>query len=219
MEPSTVQPYRMVHVRGKDYLWTPESGLDPAVVETVDPWIWRGAYRLRVAAQIVGLSVEDIVQEGRLGALRSAQDFDPRRNAKFLTYAFYWIRHRMLEALGTGDVSISRRKREALLKTSEMPRLFSLDRPLPGWDQDLGTTLPADPEPDMDPILGSTKARIRAAIMALGDKDRELIIRRYWCGETLDQIGQSWGRTRQRVAQIETRALQRLRHSLGEVRL
>jgi RNA polymerase primary sigma factor len=215
METCTAKPFVLVPIRGKEYLWTPEKGLDPAAVETVDGWIWKGANRLRIAAAMCGLSVEDLAQEGRIGALRAARDYDPTVGAKFLTYAFYWIRHCMLSALETGDVSISERARESMRNQGGLPVVFSLDAPIPGWDQDLAETLPGDPDPEPDQLLDSTKRSLARAMNRLKPQDQEVLVRRYFHGETLDSIGLSWGRTRQRVAQIERRALMRLRLALG----
>lgn len=220
MEPCTASPFLLVTIQGKEYLWTPETGLDPAAIETVDLWILRGANRLRTAAALSGLSVDDVAQEGRLGALRAAREFDPTRGTKFLTYAFYWIRHYMLESLATGAVVIPRRERESMLKASGLPFVLSTDAPMPGWDKDFGSTLPADPAPEPDQLLDSAKAKLRKAVASLNDQDREVLTRRYFGGETLEEIATSWGRTRQRVSQIEARALRRVRLALkGRVTL
>jgi RNA polymerase sigma factor (sigma-70 family) len=216
MEPCTAKPYCLVPIQGRDYLWTPEQGLDPEAIQTVDLWIWRGANRLRQVAARCGLSVDDLAQEGRLGALRAARDYDPARGAKFLTYAYYWIRHYMLSALQTGDVSIPERSRDALRLSGGMPVVLSLDTPLPGWEQDLAALLPGDPDPEPDQVLDRTKARLREALGRLKAREREVLVRRFYRGETLDAIGLSWSLTRQRVAQIERRALLRLRLLLGQ---
>ena len=127
-EPSTAEilPFR-VRVQGKDYLWTLETGLDPTVAATVEGFIWKKASGLSYPAAMVGLSIEDLVQEGRLGALRAAHKFDPAFRVKYLTYAALWIHQAMSKALGKGDVSIPVRVRDAMRKAGELPPVASLD--------------------------------------------------------------------------------------------
>jgi hypothetical protein len=58
----------MVRVFDQDYAWTPEDGLDPIAVASVDRWIFKQANHLRYPAARAGASVDDLIQGGRVGA-------------------------------------------------------------------------------------------------------------------------------------------------------
>lgn len=74
LETATARPLPvLVKVQGRDYLWTPGIGLDPAAALTVDGFIWKVAHRLHRAGAYQGHGLEDLVQAGRLGALKAAQ--------------------------------------------------------------------------------------------------------------------------------------------------
>jgi len=224
-EPSTARPLAVwVRIQDQDVLWTPGEGLDPAVTATVENWVWKRARALSRVAAMAGLAVEDLVQEGRIGALRAARTYEPGHAANFLTWAVYWIRNAMMDALdGSGDINIPRDLRRTFRKNGQQPPVFSLDAAVPGSPEDgaspttWAALLPSDPEPTDD--LGQrARMALRAALETLRPQDREVLLRRFGFRgepETLESIAKDWGLTRQRISQIELRARLRLRAALS----
>lgn len=150
-ETCTASPlFRLIQIQGTEYVWTPGEGLEPEAVQEVDLFIWQQANRLRIPALKAGVSLDDLVQEGRLGALRAAQKYDPGKGANFLTYASWWIRQRMLEALSNGDVSIPDRKWEAMRKEGTFLSVASLDAPTGVGNSTFGDSLGGDDTTALD---------------------------------------------------------------------
>ena len=218
-EPSTAEilPFR-VRVQGKDYLWTLETGLDPTVAATVEGFIWKKASGLSYPAAMVGLSIEDLVQEGRLGALRAAHKFDPAFRVKYLTYAALWIHQAMSKALGKGDVSIPVRVRDAMRKAGELPPVASLDGGQTESNGTLGDFLASSEQAGAEAEDQGQKDLVQEALAVLNVRDRRILLLRFGIQcpkQTLAQVGQELGLSRERVRQLEQRAMLRLRRVLG----
>jgi len=226
MEPSLAPDIfhwpRPVAVRGKSYTWTLQEGLDPAVIASVEGWIWGCARRLSIVAAKAGLTAEDLVQEGRIGALVAARRFDPDRNANYLTYAKEWIRNHMLDALNTGDVKVSEHARASLRREGRsLPLVVSLDEPVPGasWHTyTLHDLLPASERPESDRAFEGAQAQLREAITQLDSREQDILARFYGFlgdGESLETIGKSWGLSPRSIPRILARAQRRLRLALA----
>lgn len=223
-EPSTARPLAVwVRIQDQTYLWTPGEGLEPSAVATVDNWIWRRARALSRLAAVAGLAVDDLVQEGRIGALKAARTYEPGHAANFLTWAVYWIRNAMADALdGAGDIHVPRDLRRTLRQKGQQPTVFSLDAAIHGAPEvesptTWATLLASDPEPT-DEVGQRARMALRAALESLRPQDREVLWRRFGFQgdpETLESIGQAWGLSRQRISQIELRARLRLRAALS----
>jgi RNA polymerase primary sigma factor len=203
-----------------------------------------------------GVSLADLINEGNIGLMRAAQKFDETKGIKFISYAVWWIRQAILQALAEQSrivrVPLSRAgtlhrigKRSSSL-TQELGREptveeiaeelelseeeikhtlvmaqshLSLDAPLvPGEDGQLldyvSDQFAAGPDEDL-----YTQALSRSIDEALGTlSEREAKVLRLYFGLgdteplTLEQIGERFGITRERVRQIKERALSRLRH-------
>jgi RNA polymerase primary sigma factor len=203
-----------------------------------------------------GVSLADLINEGNIGLMRAAQKFDETKGIKFISYAVWWIRQAILQALAEQSrivrVPLSRAgtlhrigKRSSAL-TQELGREptmeeiaeelelseeeikhtlamaqthLSLDAPLvPGEDGQLldyvSDQFAAGPDEDL-----YTEALTRSIDDALGTlSEREAKVLRLYFGLgdteplTLEQIGERFGITRERVRQIKERALARLRH-------
>ncbi len=205
MEPSTAELLPLlVNVAGQDFVWTPERGLDPEVVLTVDRFVWRRALGYRRSAARAGLAPEDLYQEGHLAALRAAELFDPFRGIKFVTYAGIHIIRRMQLVLGSREVYIPTRERKAVT----FPSVSSLEAHVPE-----GRVFRADAEPDAAEVR-EDRDTVRAALAKLASRDRQVIEMSFGIGteeRTLTDVGKVLGVTRQRAFQIQSRALLRLR--------
>src|SRR3972149_110790 len=143
-----------------------------------------------------GVSLSDLINEGNLGLIRAAHKFDETKGIKFISYAVWWIRQAILQALAEQ----SRIVRVPLNRAGTLHRIGKRSSALL---QELGRepTLPESSEE----VLG-------------GLKEREAKILRLYFGldsqepMTLEEIGSMLGITRERVRQIKEKALARLRH-------
>lgn len=201
-----------------------------------------------------GLSLPDLINEGNLGLIRAAQKFDETRGFKFISYAVWWIRQSILQALAeqsrivrlplnqVGSLNkISkelskfeqenerRPSPEELAERLGMPvdkvsdtlkvsgRHISVDAPfVEGEENSLLDVLPNDDSPMADQTLNqeSLSKEIDRALKQLYDREREIIKMFFGIGYpemTLEEIGERFDLTRERVRQIKEKAIRRLK--------
>ena len=203
-----------------------------------------------------GLSLPDLINEGNLGLIKAAQKFDETRGFKFISYAVWWIRQSILQALAeqsrivrlplnqVGSLNkinkaLARFEQEherapspeELANELELPkekvtdtmrvagRHISVDAPFAdGEDNSLLDVLvnPDSPNADRGLINESLATEVDRALESLTDRERDII--KYFfgigCSEmTLEEIGEKFDLTRERVRQIKEKAIRRLRHS------
>lgn len=202
-----------------------------------------------------GLSLGDLINEGNLGLIKAAKRFDETRGFKFISYAVWWIRQSILQALAEQSriVRLPLNRVGALNKigkafsaleqeferepsASELAdeldmslfevadtlkisgRHLSMDAPFAqGEDNRLLDVIHDDrqPSPDNTLMKESLKQEVRRALSTLSDREAE-IIRLYFGLDlehslTLEEIGERFSLTRERVRQIKEKALRRLR--------
>ena len=203
-----------------------------------------------------GLSLPDLINEGNLGLIRAAQKFDETRGFKFISYAVWWIRQSILQALAeqsrivrlplnqvgslnkiTKELSKFEQENERRPSPEElaerlgMPvdkisdtlkvsgRHISVDAPfVDGEDNSLLDVLPNDDSPMADQTLNqeSLSKEVDRALKQLYDREREIIKMFFGIGYpemTLEEIGDKFGLTRERVRQIKEKAIKRLKGS------
>ncbi|HEX6068850.1 MAG TPA: RNA polymerase sigma factor RpoD/SigA [Longimicrobiaceae bacterium] len=203
-----------------------------------------------------GVSLADLINEGNIGLMRAAQKFDETKGIKFISYAVWWIRQAILQALAEQSrivrVPLSRAgtlhrigKRSSSL-TQELGREptleeiaeeldlseeeikhtlamaqthLSLDAPLvPGEDGQLLDYVSDQfsPGPDEELYTEALQRSIEDALSTLSEREAKVLRLYFGLGNTepltLEQIGERFGITRERVRQIKERALSRLRH-------
>lgn len=201
-----------------------------------------------------GLSLPDLINEGNLGLIRAAQKFDETRGFKFISYAVWWIRQSILQALAeqsrivrlplnqvgslnkiTKELSKfeqeheRRPSNEELAERVDMPvdkvsdtlkvsgRHISVDAPfVDGEDNSLLDVLPNDDSPMADASLNqeSLSKEVDRALKQLYDREREILKMFFGIGcqeMTLEEIGQKFDLTRERVRQIKEKAIRRLK--------
>ena len=206
LSPSTPQS-RLVTMNGRAYAWTPAGGLDPAVVVEVERYIQRQAWGFKAWGESVGLEIEDLVQEGFAGALKAAAKYSPDRGANFLTYASWWIKAAMREALGHRFIRTPEGKTHVWVG--------SLDAPLGGEGETDGPTLldlnleldlPREPSPLDLCVAAEQYDRLVAALPRLDPRTREVVLRHTGLdgrpAEAIQFIADDLGLSRQRVSQI-----------------
>ena len=203
-----------------------------------------------------GLSLPDLINEGNLGLIKAAQRFDETRGFKFISYAVWWIRQSILQALAEqsrivrlplnkiGSInkinkayaSIEQEEERtpsaseiaSLLDMSESDvkesqrnsgRHVSMDAPLvEGEDSNLYDVLKfgESPNPDKELLNASLSIEIERALETLTSREAD-VIRLYFGLEnkqslTLEEIGERFDLTRERVRQIKEKAIRRLKH-------
>lgn len=203
-----------------------------------------------------GLSLPDLINEGNMGLIKAAEKFDETRGFKFISYAVWWIRQSILQALAeqsrivrlplnqVGSLNkinkaFSRFEQEnerkpspeELAESLELPtekvadtlrisgRHVSVDAPfVDGEDNSLLDVLVNSDSPNADRslIMESLSREIHRALATLTERESD-IVRLFFgigCQEmTLEEIGERFGLTRERVRQIKEKAIRRLRHT------
>ena len=203
-----------------------------------------------------GLSLPDLINEGNLGLIKAAEKFDETRGFKFISYAVWWIRQSILQALAeqsrivrlplnqVGSLNKINKafarfeqehervpSPEELAQELELPREkvtdtlrvagrhISVDAPFAdGEDNSLLDVLvnPDSPNADRGLINESLATEVGRALETLTERERDII--RYFFGigcseRTLEEIGEKFDLTRERVRQIKEKAIRRLRNS------
>ena len=203
-----------------------------------------------------GLSLPDLINEGNLGLIKAAEKFDETRGFKFISYALWWIRQSILQAIAKqsrivrlplNQVSSVNKINRVLNKFEqenerrpsvdeiadkvELPedkiidamkvngRHISVDAPfVEGEDNSLLDIMVNDDAPlaDRSLVMESLRDEITRALSMLNDRERNIIECFFGIGQpemTLEEIGERFGLTRERVRQIKEKAIRRLRHN------
>ena len=203
-----------------------------------------------------GLSLPDLINEGNLGLIKAAEKFDETRGFKFISYAVWWIRQSIMQAIAeqsrivrlpqnqVGSMSKINRllnkfeqeneRRPSVDEISEqidLPedkvgeamlvsgRQVSMDAPfVDGEDNSLLDVLINDNAPmaDRQLVKESLRTEIDSVLQTLTERERLIISAFYGIGQpemTLEEIGNKYGLTRERVRQIKEKAIRRLRNS------
>ena len=203
-----------------------------------------------------GLSLPDLINEGNVGLIKAAEKFDETRGFKFISYAVWWIRQSILQAIAeqsrlvrlplnqVGSVNkitreLNKFEQEHERKPSvdeiaervDLPedkiadamkansRHVSMDAPIAdGEDRSMIDFLSGDSSnTDRELAIESLKAEVSRILKLLTDKEQK-VLRAFFGIDgspemTLDEIGEKYNLTRERVRQIKEKALRRLRHN------
>ena len=204
-----------------------------------------------------GLTLPDLINEGNLGLIKAAQRFDETRGFKFISYAVWWIRQSILQALAEqsrivrlplnkiGSINKINKTFAFLEQSHERPpsaeeiakeldmtisdvkesmknsgRHVSMDAPLvEGEDSNLYDVLRSgeSPNPDRELLHESLRTEIERALETLTPREADVIRLYFGLGNqhpmTLEEIGETFDLTRERVRQIKEKAIRRLKHT------
>jgi RNA polymerase primary sigma factor len=203
-----------------------------------------------------GLSLPDLINEGNLGLIKAAEKFDETRGFKFISYAVWWIRQSILQALAEQSRIVRlplnqvgslnkitkafskfeqeherRPSTEELANALDVPvekisdtlkvsgRHISVDAPfVEGEDNSLLDVLINEDAPNADRTLmnESLSKEINRALSTLNERERDIVKMFFGIDRhemTLEEIGDEFGLTRERVRQIKEKAIRRLKQS------
>jgi len=204
-----------------------------------------------------GLSLGDLINEGNLGLIKAAKRFDETRGFKFISYAVWWIRQSILQALAEQSrivrlplnrvgalnkigkkfseleqqyereptaAELAEQLEMSIAEISETIKIsgrhLSVDAPfVQGEDNRLLDILPNDqqPPPDSELMRESLRVEVQQVLNTLSEREAE-VIRLYFGLDdqqalTLEEIGEKFNLTRERVRQIKEKAIRRRRHA------
>ncbi|MDX9696176.1 MAG: RNA polymerase sigma factor RpoD/SigA [Alphaproteobacteria bacterium] len=204
-----------------------------------------------------GLSLPDLINEGNLGLIKAAKRFDETRGFKFISYAVWWIRQSILQALAEqarivrlplnkiGSINkINKALSELEQKFEREPsieeiskaielapsdikdamrssgRHVSMDAPLTeGEDGDMYEVLLSNdnPSPDGNLLNDSLRKEIERTLSSLTEREANIIKLYFGLNGkhpyTLEEIGEEFNLTRERVRQIKEKAIKRLKQT------
>ncbi|RMI09088.1 MAG: sigma-70 family RNA polymerase sigma factor [Calditrichaeota bacterium] len=203
-----------------------------------------------------GLSLGDLINEGNLGLMKAATRFDETRGFKFISYAVWWVRQAILQALAEqsrvvrlplnrvsalsrigkayasleqeyerepSESEIAEELEMTDLEVSDTLRIagrhLSMNTPLRNSEKNCLLDVIEDdyqPPPDSELEEESLQIEVRRALGTLTKREAEVVQLYFGLGleqpMTLEEIGERFNLTRERVRQIKEKALQRLRH-------
>lgn len=203
-----------------------------------------------------GLSLSDLINEGNLGLIKAAERFDETRGFKFISYAVWWIRQSILQALAEQSrivrlplnkvglsnkihkayqkleqeferepssdelakiLDIGREEIESTLSSSS--RHVSMDAPFASGEESNLMDIMENPNADLADMdiehIESLRAEIARSLSSLSDRQKDVLKLFYGLGEdhplSLEDIGERFSLTRERVRQIKDKAIMLLR--------
>ncbi len=229
---------------------------DQAALERLTKTNLRFVVSVAKQYQNQGLTLGDLINEGNLGLIKAAKRFDETKGFKFISYAVWWIRQSILQAIAeqsrivrlplnqVGSLSkiskaFSRLEQEferepspeelaENLETtvekisdtlSNSGRHVSMDAPFVQGEENtlLDVLENSDPNTDSNLINESLSEEIKRSLSTLTEREREIIVLFFGLSTnhalSLEEIGEKFNLTRERVRQIKDKALQRLRHT------
>ncbi|MBK7763928.1 MAG: RNA polymerase sigma factor RpoD/SigA [Bacteroidetes bacterium] len=199
-----------------------------------------------------GLTLSDLINEGNLGLIKAAQRFDETKGFKFISYAVWWIRQSILQALAEqgrlvrlpqNKIGTYNKANKAMIafeqlnerepsveelagilemSETEITNIFStnsrhtsLDAPVhEAEDLSMGDLLAGADDTDETVIKDSLREEIKRILKSLSPRESEIVSAYFGLqgtdGPTIEQIGEKYDLTKERIRQIKERAIKRL---------
>lgn len=204
-----------------------------------------------------GFSLPDLINEGNLGLIKAAQRFDETRGFKFISYAVWWIRQSILQALAekarivrlplnqigaikkihrsfsrleqeyqreptTDEVALLIKQSPKTVEDALSINLYSISMDAPIHDDEDGNLYDIilnqeSLDPDKYLLNASLCCEIERTLMTLNEREANVVRYHFGLGglsqHSLDEIGEEFGISRERVRQIKEKALKKLRNN------
>ena len=204
-----------------------------------------------------GLTLPDLINEGNLGLIKAAKRFYETRGFKFISYAVWWIRQSIMQAVAEQSRiirlplnkigSLNKIKKALVILEQKLEREASLEEMAEALDmseEEISVTLsvsnrhvsadaafasnedmslmdvlfdPNNPQPDNVLMTSSLSIEIKRALATLTERESDVVTLFYGIGFkdglTLEEIGEKYNLTRERVRQIKEKAIRRLRNT------
>jgi RNA polymerase primary sigma factor len=206
-----------------------------------------------------GLSLSDLINEGNIGLIKAAQKFDVTRGFKFISYAVWWVRQGIMQAIADQQrvVRLPLNRISLLTKISKASKVLeqeyerkpsteelahyleltmdevsftqqtsgrqlSIDAPLTSSNDSNSSLLDVFPDntntlPDKELMQESLRSEVEYILAKLTEREAEVIKLSYGIGfeksATLEEIGEHFNLTRERIRQIKEKGLSKLRIS------
>ena len=186
-----------------------------------------------------GLDLPDLISEGNIGLIKAAEQFDPKRKIKFISYAVWWIRQAIMSSLNDNSRTI-RIPSNIIQEQQKLKKLFFdeyenpeklLEIPTLSIPKCVNLSTPINDEGDelIDIIVNhdsfspesyvinqdETKEQVRKLLDLLNEKEK-IIITKYFCLDgvecNLEDLGEQFGCTKERIRQLKEKAMKKLRN-------
>lgn len=239
----SIRRYQFLTTSGEFRLLSRRDGGDSTRKDLVEANL-RFVVKLARQYRFCGAPLEDLISEGNIGLMEAARRFDPSRGVRFSSYAAWWIRKYMVSALNRYQAQASSPAAAPAVESGAGARGAEPDAPTEAadahhrpprqkhlsfdefvrqdGDRDIVEKLaaPENTDPD-DRILRKELAdAVRSVLPALSRQEQQILTAHYGLdgnpAQTLQQIGRALGCTRERVRQLEVKALARVRRLVAQ---
>ncbi len=186
-----------------------------------------------------GMDLPDLISEGNIGLIKAAEEFDPKRKIKFISYAVWWIRQSIMSSLNDNSRTI-RIPSNIIQEQQKLKKMFFdeyenpeklLEIPTLSIPKCVNLSTPINEEGDelIDIIVNhdsfspeayvinqdQTKEQVRKLLTLLSEKER-IIITKYFGLDgvecNLEDLGEQFGCTKERIRQLKEKAMKKLRN-------
>jgi len=182
-----------------------------------------------------GLDLSDLIAEGNYGLMKAIKNFDWGRDFRFISYAVWWIKQSILQSLNENSRTIrlpvnvvqdlQKAKKEAQktngeidAKFSMLPKTMGLDNHINSEGDTLIDLITNDNSQSPDSAFNTEdvlKQKLQDVMKTLDEREKIIVMDYYGLSgnnKTLEEIGNDFGLTKERVRQIKEKALRKLRN-------